>query len=147
MESNIFRINRELDWKREEIVGKIRKQSERKYPKDDNMKTKKIIHLLRHYEDYIFELTKFRIAKETPDKSELDLPFCETKVYSKIKAGAIWRMEYFYKGRKEFTLRNVIQSFPDEILKAKGFGRVYASQVAKAINKTYNMNIRTRDNQ
>ena len=62
-QESIFRINRELDWKRTEIVGKIKRQCLSKYPKDENKKDGKIKSILRHYEDYIFELTKLNISK------------------------------------------------------------------------------------
>ena len=62
-QESIFRINRELDWKRNEIVGKIKRQCLSKYPKDENKKDGKIKSILRHYEDYIFELTKLHISK------------------------------------------------------------------------------------
>ena len=61
---SIFRINRELDWKRNEIVEKIKRKCLSKYPKDENKKDEKIKFILRHYEDYIFELTKLSISKE-----------------------------------------------------------------------------------
>ena len=62
-QESIFRINRELDWKRSEVVGKIKRQCLSKYPKDENKKDGKIKSILRHYEDYIFELTKLNISK------------------------------------------------------------------------------------
>jgi len=61
---SIFRINRELDWKRNEIVKKIKRKCLSKYPKDENKKDGKIKSILRHYEDYIFELTRLSISKE-----------------------------------------------------------------------------------
>jgi len=64
MNKSIFRINRELDWKRNEIVGKIRRQCKSKYPKDESEKDGKIEYILRNYEDYIFELTKLNIEEE-----------------------------------------------------------------------------------
>tara|TARA_Y100001963_G_scaffold132863_1_gene191914 strand:- start:24 stop:236 length:213 start_codon:yes stop_codon:yes gene_type:complete len=63
-QKSIFRINRELDWKRNEIVGKIKRQCLSKYPKDENKKDGKIEHILRNYEDYIFELAKLSVSKE-----------------------------------------------------------------------------------
>lgn len=63
-QKSIFRINRELDWKRNEIVGKIKRQCLSKYPKDENKKDGKIENILRMYEDYIFELSKLSISKE-----------------------------------------------------------------------------------
>ena len=64
MNKNIFRINRELDWKRDEVIGKIRRQCKSKYPKDETAKNKKIEYILRHYEDYIFELSKLNISEK-----------------------------------------------------------------------------------
>ena len=63
MEKSIFRINRELDWKRNEIVGKIRRQCKSKYPKDETKKSNKIEYILRNYEDYIFKLTTLNIIE------------------------------------------------------------------------------------
>jgi hypothetical protein len=62
-QESIFKINRELDWKRDEIVRKIKRQCFSKYPKDEIKKDGKIKSILRHYEDYIFELTKLNISR------------------------------------------------------------------------------------
>ena len=62
-QKSIFRINRELDWKRNEIVRKIKKQCLSKYPKDENKKNGKIELILRMYEDYIFDLSRLDISK------------------------------------------------------------------------------------
>jgi hypothetical protein len=64
MNKSIFRINRELDWKRDEVIGKIRRQCKSKYPKDEAAKNGKIEYILRHYEDYIFKLSKLNISEK-----------------------------------------------------------------------------------
>ena len=61
MKKSIFRINRELDWQRNSIAGKIIRQCNSKYPKDENKRVDKIEYILRNYEDYIFELSKLQI--------------------------------------------------------------------------------------
>tara|TARA_R100001443_G_scaffold19344_1_gene30810 strand:+ start:267 stop:461 length:195 start_codon:yes stop_codon:yes gene_type:complete len=60
---SIFRINQELDWKRNEVVADIKRQCKSKYPKDENKKDRKIKKILRFYEDYIFELSKLKIEE------------------------------------------------------------------------------------
>ena len=60
---SIFRINQELDWKRNEVVADIKRQYKSKYPKDENKKDGKIKKILRFYEDYIFELSKLKIEE------------------------------------------------------------------------------------
>tara|TARA_R100001594_G_scaffold62204_1_gene96498 strand:+ start:13081 stop:13308 length:228 start_codon:yes stop_codon:yes gene_type:complete len=61
--NSIFKINRELDLKRNQIVRKIKKQCLSKYPKDENKKNGKIELILRMYEDYIFDLSRLDISK------------------------------------------------------------------------------------
>tara|TARA_Y100001938_G_C7975694_1_gene371639 strand:+ start:463 stop:666 length:204 start_codon:yes stop_codon:yes gene_type:complete len=64
MNNNLFRINRELDWKRNAIINKIKKQCKSKYPIDENKRNGKIEKILRNYEEYIFELSKLKIGVE-----------------------------------------------------------------------------------
>ena len=63
MKKSIFRINRELDCNRHNTTIKIMKACKSKYPKNDNDKTLNIMNLLRHYEDYIFKLSKLNIEE------------------------------------------------------------------------------------
>ena len=68
MKKSIFRINRELDWERNSIAGKIIRQCNSKYPKDENKRVDKIEYILRNYEDYIFNMQIYiiftKVAKE-----------------------------------------------------------------------------------
>mgnify|MGYP003148606767 CR=1 FL=1 len=63
MKTSIFRISRELDFKRKIIAQKILNKCKSKYPKDETEKKGKIEFLLRGYEDYIFELSKLNIKE------------------------------------------------------------------------------------
>ena len=63
MNKSIFRINRELDWERNKVVRRIRRQCKSKYPKDESKKDGKIAFILKSYEDYIFELSKLKIEE------------------------------------------------------------------------------------